>query len=406
MSEPGPNTNPPTPIIDSQSDLAAANNQVMTTDDFEPYPSIDLPRSGTCSVSGGIITQTGGDVFNIRWLPGTIIEIGAPPPYGAPVVPQVAYSLYNRPTSPTQMFIPGVVDGTNLLWNIAEPILAAQPLPSQWGPTDNTAYMFACYDLYRPGTLYFTKGNNPDSAPDTNQIEVTSPSEPLMNGSIIKGLSVVFSTERVWLCYPTFTTALATVSGVSGSPFNLILADSSYGLYIRTAIGSAGGQRTAFRAKDSIRITEGGTSVSVSDAIYNLFPHGGEQPGPVTLGGQTVYPPDDTKPNAQTISWAEGCWFYDYQDTTGTPRTLVYDEAGKGWSVDVGNPLFTVHAPVEGRAEGTYVGCNDGTVRQLLSGGTEAVTSVIATGSQNGGDARAYKQIGDVFIKASSEGGG
>lgn len=389
----GPNTNPPTSIVDSLSDLDAANNQVMATDDYEPYPSIDLPKNGVVSVTGGEITWVSGDQFNIRWLGGSVILIGSPT--------QIAYSLYSRPTSVTTMIIPGVPDGTNLVYSIPEPILAAQPLPSQWGPTDNTSYMFACYDPLRPGTLYFTKGNNPDSAPDTNQIEVTSPSEPLMNGDIVRGISMVFSTERCWLCYPTFTTALATVSGVSGSPFNLILADSEYGLYIRTAIGSAGGQRIGFRAKDSVRITEGGASISITDSIYNLFPHGGEQPSTVSVGGQTVYPPDDTKPNAQKIRWSEGYWFYDYQDVNGTPRTLVYEEVSKGWSVDLGSPQFTAHANVDGQAEGTYIGCSDGTVRQFVSTGTENVLSVVATGSQNGGEARAYKQIGDVYFKGT-----
>jgi hypothetical protein len=63
----------------------------------------------------------------------------------------------------------------------------------------SVAYMFACGGSLRPGTLYFTKGNNPDSAPDTNQIEVTSPSEPLQNGCIVNGFAQVFSTDRAWI---------------------------------------------------------------------------------------------------------------------------------------------------------------------------------------------------------------
>ena len=145
------------------TDSAAADNDTISTDNFEPFPSIDTPKSGVINVSGGTITWVSGDMFNTRWLPGSIISIGSPT--------QTSYTLYSRPTSATTMYLPNAPDGTSVNYNIAEPYLAAQPLPSVWGPTDNTAYMFACDDSYRPGTLYYTKGNNPDSAPDTNQIE-------------------------------------------------------------------------------------------------------------------------------------------------------------------------------------------------------------------------------------------
>ena len=41
---------------------------------------------------GSNVTQTGGDLFNIRWLPGTIILIQQPGSNSS-----VAYVLYNRP---------------------------------------------------------------------------------------------------------------------------------------------------------------------------------------------------------------------------------------------------------------------------------------------------------------------
>jgi hypothetical protein len=403
----GPNTNPPTPITDSLSDLAAANNQIMATDDFEPFPSIDLPKSGTVNVVGGLVEWVSGDTFNVRWLPGTVILIGSPT--------QLAYSLYSRPTSTTTMMIPEVPSGTNLAYNIAEPILAAQPLPSLWGPTDNTAYYFGCGDFLRPGTLYFTKGNAPDSAPDTNQIEATSPSEPLMGGCVVDGISMVFSTERAWLCYPTFTTALATVSGVQGSPFNLILSIADRGLYIRNCLCVEGGINVFFRGKDGIYVSPGGSgSQSLTDKqIYNLFPHegntsdgtGGFVPQPVQIGPYTVWPPDDTQPSAQQLSFANGYLYYDYQDVNSVPRTLVYDVAAKGWSVDVYAGVVTIHALEEGpNVNGTLVGTTGGTISALIGTAdptinSESATSIVATGAVDGGDARAYMTVGDVFVR-------
>jgi hypothetical protein len=390
----GPNTNPPTSITDTLSDAAAATNPIMTFDDFEPFPSIDLPKSGTVNVSGGVITNTGGDPFNVRWLPGTIIQIGSPT--------QLAYTLITRPSSSVTMVIPGVPDGTNLVYNIAEPILAAEPLPSLWGPTDNTAYMFGCYDPLRPGTLYFTKGNTPDSAPDTNQIEVTSPSEPLMNGCIVNGYSMVFSSERAWMCKPNFTTALATVSGVQGQPFNLQLSISDRGLYIRSALCVAGGKTVYFRAKYGIYGSPGGNgSTSLTDAfLYNLFPHEGYTPSPVTVAGYTIYPPDDSQPEKQRLSFATGYLYYDYASADNVRRTLVLD-AIAGWVVDVYEHPTTVHALEEGpNANDTLVGCADGTVRRLAKSATETAQSIVVTPDLNFGDARGYERIGDIFMRA------
>ena len=389
-----------TPVVDEVSDLAAASNQQMQIDDFEPFPSIDTPKSGMVTIIDGVIEWVSGDKFNTRWLPGTEILIGSPT--------QNAYTLVARPTSTTTMVIPTVPDtigditGLGVPYNIAEPILANQPLPSLWGPTDNSAYMFGCGDPNRPGTLYYTKGNNPDSAPDTNQIEVTSPSEPLMNGVIVNGIGMVFSTERAWLIYPTFTTALATVSGVAGQAFNLIESITNRGLYIRAALCTEAGKNVFFRGKDGIYVSPGGAgSSSITDAqIYNLFTHEGVVPSAVTIGTYTVYPPDDTKPEAQKLSFAVGYLYYDYQDVNGNPRTLVYDVAAKGWSVDVYGEVVACHADAEGQVNETYVGCTDFTVRSLAGGATETATSIVATAAINGGDARAFKRVGDNFVKA------
>ena len=83
---------------------------MLDYDNFEPFPSIDLPQKGVCSVSGGVITWVSGGAiggsatgFNIRWLAGTEILIGSPT--------SLAYTFIARPTSGTSVTIPGVPDG-------------------------------------------------------------------------------------------------------------------------------------------------------------------------------------------------------------------------------------------------------------------------------------------------------
>jgi hypothetical protein len=373
---------------DTQSDLAIAGNPILSFENYEPFPSIDLPRSGICTVgANGAVTSTGGtDVFNVRWLPGNLINIAG-----------IVYTLYNRPTSTTALIAVTTTTsdtgfltygypptGTVLPWNITVPTLAAEPSPVIWGPTpDNAGSFYFGLDPNNQGDLLWSMGNNFDSAPDTNRLYVTSPNEPLMNGTVTSELSTVFSTDRFWLIYPNFADAVATVTGTLGSQWTLVQSASTRGLYMRYAIDALG-SLIGWRAKDGIYVSQGGgPEQDISGPIYNLFPHSGQVPASVTIGSNTVYPPDDTKPNSQTIRMVPGYIFYNYQDTTSTPRTLVYDMEAKGWSVDVYNPTVNYHAWAAGDVYQILTGCSDGTVRQFDSTATETATAVIATPCRN-----------------------
>lgn len=522
----GTNPGPPYSSIltDTLSDLDISANPILEFDNFEPFPSIDLPRSGQVNVttvnqmvsfvgvvdpgsgqpdgtyvipavndpsdttgagasvqitiSGGtIITpvtlQSGGsgytknpsfpvslggtpgtlaagitpvlpitpnvtlagpagpgnDPFNFRWLPGTIILLGGSDPADA----STAWTLYTRPTPSGLIAYASVIDpisglpaftfppaGTNLTYEITEPALAAEPSPAIWGPTAPTAGSFYFgLDPLNPGDLLWSKGNNFDSAPDTNREYVTSPSEPLMNGAVTSEINMVFSTERSWLIYPNFADAIAAITGTEGQQWQIMQSGTTRGLYMRYAI-CALGAKVAFRAKDCIAMSMGGQEEqSITDSIHNLFPHGGDIPQPVTLcavggsGGYTVYPPDDTKPDAQTMCMTPILIYYNYQDTTGTPRTLVYDIEAKGWFVDIYTPLVNCHHWTTEVLQ-LLVGGQDGTVRRLTDDPnppdgklpTEKGTSVLITKAENGGDARAMKRVGDVFFKAEIVSGG
>jgi hypothetical protein len=397
-----PNTS--TAFTDTATDLSLATNPILSYANYEPFPSIDLPRSGTCNVAAnGAVAWVSGDVFNVRWLPGTIVLIAG-----------VAYVLYNRPTSTTAMNVYttsasdiGFISfgypptGTGIAWQIAEPDLAAQPSPVIWGPTpDNAGSFYFGLDPNNPGDLVWSLGNNFDSASSSNRMYVTSPSEMLMNGTVTSELSTVFSTERFWLIYANFSDAVAAVTGTLGQQWSLVQSASTRGLYMRYAIASLG-SLLGWRAKDGIFLSQGGgPEKEISGQIYNLFPHGQPKaPSAVVIGSYTVYPPDDTKPNAQTITMVPGYLFYDYQDVNGNPRTLVYDMDANGWSVDVTNPGANCHShPVE--ANQILVGCVDGTVRAFDNAGAETGSAIIATGSQNGGSPRTTKRIGGVFVRA------
>jgi hypothetical protein len=400
-----PNSSPS--FTDTATDLSIASNPLMSFNNYEPFPSIDLPRSGTCNVAAnGAIAWVSGDVFNVRWLPGTIVLIAG-----------VAYVLYNRPSSTTAMEVYTTVastDGTGFIsfgypptgtgqtWQINEPDLAAEPSPVLWGPTPDSgggSFMLGL-DPLNPGDLLTSMGNNFDSAPSSQRLYVCSPSEGLVNGIVTSELHVVFSPERFWLLYPNFSDAVATVTGTTGPLWTPVQAASTRGLFMRYALGGIG-SLIAFRAKDGIFVSQGGgPEQDVSANIYNLFPHGEpEGPSPIVIGNQTIYPPNDSLPNAQTIACVPGYIFYDYQDTTGTPRTLVYDMEAKGWVVDSYTPSVNCHALATGVNQ-ILCGCSDGTIRAFDAAGTETQTAVIITRSEGKGSTRIVKRVGGVFLRA------
>jgi hypothetical protein len=368
-----------TSIVDSLSDLDAATNPEMNLDDFEPVPSIDLPRSGVVNVSGGVISWVSGDTFNLRWLAGTVMEIGYPT--------QIAYSLIARPTTTTSVTIPGVPDGTNLVYNIAEPILAAQPLPNAFGPTDNINFAYAVKDPLRPGTFYWSKGSNLDSWPDTNSQDITDPGEPIVNGAMSSGIAAIGTIRRVFVILPNFFNALATVTGTSGSTWTTQATSIDRGLYMPRCIAVQGGGALFFRVKDGIEVSRGGQgSKSITDEeLYPLFPHENSTPQAVVRAGVTIYPPNDTLPQLQQFSVVAQLLYWNYQGTDGNPHTLVFDTEAGGWIWDAYAPAATCHANNDGTSQqGVLVGGIDSTVRTLGQSGSETPTAIVQVAAIGG----------------------
>ena len=370
----GTTPNSATVFNDMLSDLGAAANPILQFDNFEPFPSIDLPRSGIINVTSNVLTYVSGDHFNIRWLPGTDILIGSPT--------QVAYVSVRRPASTTSWdfsqndpTVPSIPNGTNLIWNIAEPGLAQQPLPYLFGPTDNINFIFGVGDPLRPGTLYWCKGSNLDSAPDTNQMDVTDPSEPLVNGAMSGGRGVLFSIRRAWVIMPNFFNALATVTGTEGSTWTLQATSITRGLFIPRCLAVSGGGTIMFRVDDGIHLSPGGLgSQSITDGdLYNLFSHEGSTPVvAIARGGVMIYPPDDSQPQKQQISYNNGFWYYDYMGTDANYHTLVFDESAGGWIYDLYATQIITHEPNEAEStQGVLTGCADHTLRRMAPGGSE-----------------------------------
>ena len=328
----------------ADDDIASA--PLLDFDNFQPFPTIDTPKSGVVNVKGTTVERVSGDNFNTAWAPGTQINIGGQ-----------FYTLYAQPSSTSRLEI--VENGgtqASATWFIYQATILGQPLAAMWGPyTDaGPAYMFACGDSYQPGVLFVTKGNNPDSAPDNLQIEITSPSEPLMNGCVFDSTPYVWSNKKRYRGYPGSSTNLFTFRDVEGSR----------GLFSRW--GFCCGPRIWTLSDDGIYESSGGADQSITaEQLWMLFPHEGQAGVPITMGSETVYPPDLTHPEALRLSYAANHLYFDFLDTQGNYRTLVYSILWKTWSLDAYAPTVLIHYGEEGRGlNSLLLGANDGRVYQ------------------------------------------
>lgn len=331
----------PAPLKDNYQDSDIANSENLDFDNYQPFPTIDVPHSGTCDVVGTRITKKTGDNFNTSWAPGSIINIAG-----------IDCVLYDQPSSTTLVDVnQGLGTQTGVAWYTKQPTLLGQPLPCLWGPMNG--FLFACGDNYQPGVLYETKGNNPDSAPDTNQQEITSPSEPLMNGCMYDGRAFVFSSDRMFAIYPTPD---------QPNPFTVNEVPNGKGLYSRWAICT--GPRIWFLGRDGIYETAGGEPVSITaQDLYLLFPHDNIAGVSVTLGSATFLPPDMTQTAALRLSYADSHVKFDYIDTNGNHATIVYNTLLGVWGVDSYSYGSVTHYAEEGNGvHSGLIGGNDGFV--------------------------------------------
>ncbi len=420
-------------FTDAYSDAAALGGSVIEYDNFQPWPTIDAPYTAqpgtvdgvttTITVVGTVVlvTYSSASAFTdpapatiTRWLPGTLMLLGG----------QSAYTLWNRPTLITLAAPPAAFYYAyefNLVENagsispdyllILEPNVAAQPLPYLVGP-DAQGVVFGCGDPFRPGRFYYAKSYAPDSAPDVNSQELTPPSEPLLGGETIDGLSFMGSPDRWWALYPQI--------GNTVQPYQAI--ERPVGRGLAAPFGHCTDGRTGFFwAKDGIWAAPGfGVGFSLTDAdLYNLFPHEGVAGRNVTYAGKTIYAPDYARAGAFRLSFGAGFLYADYLDTTGTPRTLVADltvpdatgSLRARWIIDVYADPIRCHYAVEQQAgtvltEGTtyprlVMGGQSGNVYEQAPLSNDNVTPIdgkIATFEDYGGDLRQDNLFNDAFL--------
>lgn len=231
----------------------------------------------------------------------------------------------------------------------------AQPVPIIFGPVNGL--LFALGDPYRPGHLYWCTPDQPDHWPASSNYEVCAPSEQLMTGFLYGAAAFCFTRAGLYAVYPN----LGSGQEVTVSP-----TGCRRGIVSRTAwaIGLGGIYGVA---PDGIFQTGGGVEQIISQDVERLF-RSEEWNG--------YFPVDWNFPLAIRLSVFQDRLYFQYQDTNGDRRVLVYLILYKSWLPY----LFA-------RSHSYLQPDDDGPASLLLVGGRTTGTSYTHDGLSDAGDA-------------------
>ena len=408
-------------FVDLFSDEDIAGNPIAEEDDNQPFLTVDQSVVGGCDIAtagtgrGGTLTITSGGTFKAYDATGDNPFY----PLGNQIsVNGTLFTFYRSPDSTTSVELledtPSVSGATFV---VTDPEMMHQPLPCMWGPYGGGSsgiFIFAVGDALRPGAIYWTKGNHPESHPGTNVLEVTSASEPMMNGAMYDATPYAFTNRRMFRIYPTFGDT---------TDFRADEVPNSKGLIGRWGI-CATPWGIATVSKDGVYLQSGGAPVSLTDDdLYPIFPHESAQEtvGAITIDGMTgLADPwalvDMTQPDSLRLAYGDGFLYFDFLDTGGTQRCLVgqFTATGQfiGWiSRDTFNPPVPVHYYEEFEDNSSsenlkqiLMGTSTGLVTKFGGGadGQNAIVAHVRTRATDAGDPRPRKLWGDVELNLDS----
>jgi len=367
---------------DFPDDVAAAGQAVDVQDVLnlaQPFPVLDIPRTGTCDVKGTEVIWVSGDKFNVAAMKDSQILIN-----------NVPYNLYTNPDTDQHLtLLQNAGTQTAVSFFIPDAFLQGQTLDAVFGPFAPPNGPLVIFGVKR-GTLYWTTGNDPSLSRTNNQKEITGGSEVLMNGCLYDSRPYMLSNERMF----------EIISDGQGGYEEREVANSK-GLWAPWGL-CVGINRIYVVCEDGIYESEGGQFVKISQDLGPLLPHDGV-PG-VTVNG--ILPPDFAQTASHKLEYGDNKLKWSFLDTGGTYRTWIYDTFKKGWeSLDTYAFEGVIHYHEEAESvHSELIGGKDGIVYQVggTLDGAVAITSALKTGCEDCGESRAQKQFGDVQLDCNT----
>ena len=327
------NNSSPNTFADIYSDSAIVNNPVADLTQLQPWTILDNVWTGTVNVVGTTVEWVSGHIFNTALVSGSVILING-----------IAYQTYGQPSSTTQLEI--TADGgvqTGVSFTVASPLLAGQALPFAFGPLEGpfSPVVFALGDTKNPGTLYWSNSANIDGAADTNTLQVTESTEPLVSGAVWNGLVFVGSRDNIFLIRYTY---LSNIESTGPGQFQFQRIPSPSGMW--SAWSCCRGQDGVyFLGRDGIyRANEQGV-VSVTDpSLYPLFPHDGKNP-PTQVNG--INTPDMTQLPFLRLSAGDNDIYFDYSSAGSGEAGSGSSGGGGGFGIEFVPDTMMIYIPAD-----------------------------------------------------------
>lgn len=365
----------PSPI--SASSLSGSGFSALVRGAGSTDPQVDVLRFYR---QGGTLTTTwrlevevlndvsGGDVEYTSTIPDSQIATGTP-----------------IPTTKDRPFTSINADGT-----------AAQgrPMPYLAGPFLGK-YILGCGDELRPGYVYWTNTEDPDSAAASNNVQVTPPSEPLMGIFDYNGQPWVPSRDNLYrMDFSPSSTSAVFFRG------------------LKTPVGKGCVNPNAFAvgpfiylcAQDGIYQTTGDQpAVSITDdSIRPIFE------GRAVDGFEPV---NFSVPNTPKLYYGGQELHFLYTDIAGTKQHLFYDVRYQRWQ-RLTHSAFTVTAAYADENQTTsrfLFGGSDGTLYlRADTVATDAGTPIVSnarTGFIDFDAPQTLKEFGNILLDVDPKGG-
>lgn len=388
-------------FTDALPDDQVVRNPIIEVDRFKPWPRPDKPRSGLCTVVGTRVVRTGGtDTFNTAWVRGTPILIN-----------NRAYSFYSNPESTTVLELnESAPNGVGLTFEIPEPLLDGQPLPFVFGPFGTGVsgeFILGLGDPTNPGYLYWTNGNDPESASDVNILEVCGPSEKLMAGTILDGIIYVWSDRRSWRILPSFQ------GGQSGGGSDFYAQETSMGKGLASRWALAAGDELYFLSYDGVWASKGDAIRSLTDeSLAPLFRRDGSSTADTLISGelqQISFATADEK--FLSLTYSRDGLYLTYKGMNGTFYALFHSFLTQGWMLDSFTTSVVTRyfkeaggAGVDTILAGTQNGALYTMLATQLSDDGNFINCFLRTREEDWGDSRAQKQIADLMVDCDPAG--
>jgi hypothetical protein len=252
-------------------------------------------------------------------------------------------------------------------------------------------YIFGVGDVLRPGYVYWTNPEDPDTADVTNNVQVTAPTEPLIGIKIFNGIPYTISRDNLYAIDP----------GVAANSF--VGRKTTFGRGTVSPSGWCVGPVLFVCSNDGIYKTTGedpGMSIT-EDSLRPLF-HG--------YAVEDYAPIDFTASQFIRLYWAGQDLHFLYRDTDGGRQHLVWSSIYERWQASVESAItdIAVYADENSPEGAVFFGGLDGSLYQrnvnAFADGGNSFVATARTGFTDFGMPQTFKEIGNIILDADPAG--